>query len=160
MEETVRVAATAGIIVRRVAVDTEVLGYRVPKGSNLILNTRLTVPHYGVPEERRSATSRVAQERRTRGGLDGESGRDLAKFEPRRWLVTDDSGNEVFDPNELPANVFGGGFRGCFGEFVLLAISPGDKECSFQIADVYNHYRENFGLSRAPHHDCHVHPHP
>lgn len=41
---------------------------------------------------------------------------DLSVFEPRRWLVRDENGGEVFDGNALPTLVFGGGFRGCFGK--------------------------------------------
>ncbi|KAL2257902.1 hypothetical protein VTK26DRAFT_8996 [Humicola hyalothermophila] len=41
----------------------------------------------------------------------------LDRFEPRRWLVSDQEGREVFDGNALPTLVFGGGLRGCFGKF-------------------------------------------
>ena len=53
-----------------------------------------------------------AEERKTGRGWDW----DLDLFEPRRWLLRDENGNEVFDGNALPTLVFGGGFRGCFGK--------------------------------------------
>ncbi|KAK0615083.1 cytochrome P450 [Bombardia bombarda] len=98
IEETVRVVATAGIIARITVVDTEVL--------------------VAVREDIRSATSQAAQAKRTRGGLDGDSGHDLHLFEPRRWLTRDETqgGKEVFDAFALPALGFGGGLRGCFGK--------------------------------------------
>ncbi|KAH8900487.1 cytochrome P450 [Thozetella sp. PMI_491] len=116
IEEVVRLSATAGIIGRQATVDTEILGCRVPAGSNILLNTRLTQSQGAVPERIRSQSSQVAQEKRARGGLDGESGRDLEEFEPRRWLTKDMRGKEVFDPNSLPVLIFGGGLRGCFGK--------------------------------------------
>ena len=100
--------------------DTEVLGRRVPAGANIILNTRFHHPLPKVPEDIRSKSSQAAQEKRLRGGLEGESGRDLDVFEPRRWLTKDEKGKEVFDPNSLPSLIFGGGLRGCFGKYMAL----------------------------------------
>ncbi|KAK0649646.1 cytochrome P450 [Cercophora newfieldiana] len=116
MEETIRVAATSAIINRDVLVDTEILGKRVPAGSILFLNLRIDHTPYPVDESLRSATSQAAQAKRTRGGFDGESGRDIEKFEPRRWLTKKADGEEVFDAYSLPVLGFGGGYRGCFGK--------------------------------------------
>ncbi len=117
IEETVRVAGTAGIIARLVLVDTEILGCRIPKGSNVLLNTRIIYPPQKVAEELRSPTCQAANAKRPRGGLDGDSGRDLNVYEPRRWMTTDENGKEVFDAYALPSLGFGGGLRGCFGKF-------------------------------------------
>ncbi|KAK3331867.1 cytochrome P450 [Cercophora scortea] len=119
IEETLRAAATAAITARIAVVDTEILGCRIPAGTNVLLNTRvLEKPSHTVDEDMRSPTSRTAQTKRARGGLDGESGLNLDVFEPRRWLVKDEAheGKEVFDKNALPSLVFGGGLRGCFGK--------------------------------------------
>ncbi|KAK3682065.1 cytochrome P450 [Podospora appendiculata] len=119
IEETLRAAATAAIAARIAVVDTEILGCRIPAGTNVLLNTRvLEASTHTVDEDMRSPTSRAAQTKRARGGLDGESGLNLDVFEPRRWLVKDEAhqGKEVFDKNALPSLVFGGGLRGCFGK--------------------------------------------
>jgi cytochrome P450 len=116
IEETVRCSATAAITTRRALVDTEVLGHPIPAGTDVILNLRIKEEPFPVEESRRSATCQAAQRKRTGGGLDGPSGRDLDRFEPRRWLTQDDkTGKEVFDAYSLPSLTFGGGFRGCFG---------------------------------------------
>jgi hypothetical protein len=154
VEETVRVSVTAGIIGRRATVDTEVLGCPIPKGTNVILNTRLSRPlpaeKGGVSEELRSATSRAAHQKRTRGGLYGYSGKNLDVFEPRRWLTRDESGREVFDAYALPALVFGGGLRGCFGK----PRRNGERQlhrCNDALT--YTH-RQTAGNADPAHHDC------
>ena len=119
VEETVRVAGTAGITTRQALVDTEVLGCRIPKGAHLLLNIRIMYPPMDVAENLRSASSQAAQAKRTQGGFDGHPGRDLHLFEPRRWLTKDSEGKEVFDAYALPTLTFGGGLRGCFGRFWL-----------------------------------------
>ncbi len=119
LEETVRVSATAGIVARRATVATTVIGCPVPAGTELVLNTRFARTPISVPEDHRSASSRAVQAKRGAGsgGLDGESGRDLHCFEPRRWLGRGEGGEDVFDASALPSLVFRGGLRGCFGEF-------------------------------------------
>jgi len=123
VEETVRVAGTAGITTRQALVDTEVLGCRIPKGAHLLLNIRIMYPPMDVAENLRSASSQAAQAKRTQGGFDGHPGRDLHLFEPRRWMTKDSGGKEVFDAYALPTLTFGGGLRGCFGRF-WLHLSP------------------------------------
>jgi len=116
IEETLRIAGTAAITARKVLCDTTILGYHIPKGSNILLNTRMIYPPRNVPEHLRSPTSQAAQAKRPRGGLEGENGRDLETFEPRRWLTKNEQGKEIFDAYALPSLVFGGGYRGCFGK--------------------------------------------
>jgi len=121
IEEVIRSGAPAGAVARRALVDTKILGYRIPAGTNVIMNTRLCRPLGNVPEELRSPTSRAAHEKRARGGLEGEPGQNLDRFDPGRYLVRDVvSRRDVFDPLALPQVMFGGGLRGCFG----MCISP------------------------------------
>lgn len=130
IHETLRVAAPAGAVARRARVDTTVLGCPIPAGTHVVLNTRFP-PRAEVPEALRSRTCRAVAERRRRargGGSSSsssspalaESGREreMGRFEPRRWLAVDADGREVFDEGALPCLVFGGGFRGCFGELL------------------------------------------
>lgn len=120
IEELVRFSVTAGLVVRQATVDTSVLGFAIPKGTHLLLNTRLGPEHVGrdVDERVRSATSQAARTRRGREGLEGRSGKGLDVFEPGRWLVDGEGGDgkEVFDGSALPVLGFGGGLRGCFGK--------------------------------------------
>jgi len=120
IEETARVSGTAPVIARQAVVETTVLGYRIPKGANVLMNTHLVDEGLvDVEDGVRSATSQSAQGKRLRGGLDGEAGRGLGEFRPERWLVKDEGGREVYDGNALPGLIFGGGLRGCFGKFLL-----------------------------------------
>lgn len=107
---------------RRAQVDTELLGHRVPAGTNIALSLFSDRPLLPVDEDMRSPTSRAAQLKRFRQGYEGEPGRNLHLFEPARWIYTVDDPDgksqprEVFDANALPVLIFGGGLRGCFGE--------------------------------------------
>ncbi|KAM7183599.1 Cytochrome P450 [Rhypophila sp. PSN 637] len=120
VHELIRCSATAGPIERMAAVDTVVFGYHIPKGTHMLLNTKIQDVHVrslkDIPETTRSATSQSAQGK-VRGGLLGDCGHDLDGFNPARWLVkNENTGKEVFDGRALPSLAFGGGFRGCPGK--------------------------------------------
>lgn len=114
-EEGLRLAGTAKANLRQALVDTEILGCRIPKGAEIFLNLHVNRQPAPVDETKRSHSSQEAAIKRG-DGLQGPAGRDLGRFEPRRWLVKDESGREVFNPSALPNLAFGGGYRGCFGE--------------------------------------------
>jgi hypothetical protein len=117
-EETVRLSGTAKANLRQALVDTQILGCPIPKGAEIFMNFHVNRPQVGVEEGKRSETSRAAEEKRQGGGFEGVAGRDLGRFEPGRWIVVDEAtGRERFDAYALPSLAFGGGFRGCFGEF-------------------------------------------
>ncbi|KAL2270796.1 hypothetical protein VTJ83DRAFT_167 [Remersonia thermophila] len=113
-EEAFRLAGTAKANIRQTLVDTTILGYPVPKGAEIFLNYHIDRTPTPLEEEKRSETSRAAAERHG-DGLSGIAGRDLASFNPRRWIVLDKTGKEKFDAYALPSLAMGGGFRGCFG---------------------------------------------
>ena len=118
-EEAVRLSGTAKGSLRQALVDTHILGCPVPRGAEILMNYHVNRAPPGGPvdEGRRSATSRAAGEKRG-DGLMGVAGRDIGVFEPRRWLVVDGkTGRERFDGGVLPGLAFGGGLRGCPGEF-------------------------------------------
>ena len=117
IEELLRLSVSNGIITRQAMFDTHILGYAIPKGTDMLLNTRcLPRPPPPVPEHVRSPTSQAAFERIGRRGMQGESDRDLNEFEPRRWLAKDSAGSEYFNASALPSLQFGGDIRGCFGK--------------------------------------------
>lgn len=116
LHETLRFAVTAGSVVRRVMTDAQILGCHVPAGTELVLNTRVLKKPLPVDENLRSLTSREAQEKRRRGGIEGPSGEDLELFNPRRWLYREGDGPDIFDAEALPTLVFSHGIRGCFGK--------------------------------------------
>lgn len=114
-EEGLRLAGTAKAMLRQAVVDTQVLGCPIPKGTEVFLNLHINRQPAPIDEAKRSHTSQEAASKRG-DGFQGPAGRDLGRFEPKRWLVKDESGKEVFNPYALPSLAFGGGYRGCFGE--------------------------------------------
>ena len=117
VEESFRLAGTAKAGLRQALVDTEILGYPVPKGTEILMNFHLNRPPAPIDEERRSHSSQSAAARRDRGSLSASSGHELSYFEPRRWLRFDKkTGQSEFDPYVATSLPFGGGFRGCFGK--------------------------------------------
>ncbi|KAK7927713.1 cytochrome P450, partial [Apiospora marii] len=116
MEETLRISSIS-TVARQAVVDTEILGCKIPKGTQIATQNLLYERPVAVPEESRSETSRAAHSaKRTRGGYDGPAGDDLKDFVPERWLVPGDKdGQMVFDAYALPRTAFGDGPRGCFG---------------------------------------------
>ncbi|KAI1374881.1 cytochrome P450 [Hypoxylon crocopeplum] len=116
IEETLRCASTAGRVLRVTTMDAEILGHKVPAGTEIAGLTMVRWHPAPVSEEQRSPTSRAALEKS--GGVDWTlkpSAQELDKFAPERWFKIDEDGNEVFDANALIQNSFGGGTRGCFG---------------------------------------------
>ncbi|KAI1135339.1 cytochrome P450 [Hypoxylon sp. FL0543] len=116
MEETLRCACTASRLMRIATTDTELFGHTIPAGTQIAAISTTQWHPVSVPEEVRSTSSRAALEKN--GGVDWTlkpSAQNLDVFAPERWLNVDEEGNEVFDPNALIQNAFGGGTRGCFG---------------------------------------------
>ncbi|ROV89570.1 hypothetical protein VMCG_09950 [Cytospora schulzeri] len=115
-EEAFRLAGAAKAQLRRSLVDTEILGCKIPKGSEVFMNLHVNRMPAPVDESKRSATCQEAAVKHGEGdGLQGAAGRDLGSFEPKRWLVRDKSGKESFNAHAIPSLAFGGGYRGCLG---------------------------------------------
>ncbi|KAI6757042.1 hypothetical protein HG530_011640 [Fusarium avenaceum] len=114
-EETFRLSGTSKGAIRQATVDTTILGYRIPKGSEVLLNIHMDHDSPPVTDSNRTTTSKAAASKH------GASPRTTAMpalniFEPRRWLRKDPAtGDETFDLHSLPSLAFGGGMRGCFG---------------------------------------------
>ncbi|KAH6622556.1 cytochrome P450 [Chaetomium tenue] len=104
---------TPFVIVREAAQDLDILGHRVPKGSQCFMLSAgpgITLPSVPVDESKRSPSSKAGK----RWGVWDES-RDLKLFEPERWLVTREDGGYDFDATAGPQLGFGMGPRQCWG---------------------------------------------
>ncbi|CZR65123.1 related to TRI13-cytochrome P450 [Phialocephala subalpina] len=114
IEEMLRCGGTAAAQARQCLVETELLGVRLPKGTNVLFMTNgpsFIAPAMPVDEQLRSQTSREA-----RGKIGEWDPEDLAQFKPERWLTTDSEGRVGIDVQAGPNTQFGGGARGCFGK--------------------------------------------
>ncbi|RYP13398.1 hypothetical protein DL767_010756 [Monosporascus sp. MG133] len=158
IEETLRCAGTASRLVRVATTDTEILGHKIPAGTEIAGLTAVRWQPAPVAEECRSASSRAALEKS--GGNDWvhqPSAQDLDKFVPERWLKIDEMGNEIFDSGSLPQNAFGGGTRGCFGRrlaMMELRIMITLTVISFKFLPVppeLNSFQAKEELLRSPH---------
>ncbi|KAL7938653.1 cytochrome P450 [Trichoderma chlorosporum] len=117
MEESLRCGSVATLIARTTTCDTRILGYHIPKGTDVILTVTgpsLTEPALPIAESLRSLE---AQESKDRVPCWED---DVSEFKPERWLKlvksADGSEEEVFDPNAGPTLVFSAGPRQCFGK--------------------------------------------
>ncbi|KAK2603555.1 hypothetical protein QQS21_004235 [Conoideocrella luteorostrata] len=114
-EEGFRLAGVAKGNLRQAIVDTEILGCKIPKGAEIFMNYHINRTPVPVDESKRTVGSRATAAKHG-NGLQGDAGRDIETFEPRRWLVKDEkTGEEVLNAYALPNISFGGGYRGCFG---------------------------------------------
>lgn len=117
IEEINRHANTVPLLVRVATVDTDILGYNIPKGATVMCNAQFMAKPQEVEEKVRSKSCRVAGEKRGRRFRI----EDLQAFLPERWLVRDDdNGREVFDGSALTRLAFSLGPRGCFGMFCVM----------------------------------------
>lgn len=142
VEETLRHANSIAFVVRRAMCDTEVLGRRVPRDTNVFLMANgagYLTPNMPVedglrhPGARRDAASNAKA--LTGAWEDG----DIGVFKPERWLRMTPEG-EAFDSMAGPSLPFGAGPRGCFGKRLAL------QALRIQIALVVWH----FELGRCP----------
>lgn len=115
-EETLRMARTLPILLRRSTCDTTIMGHAIPKGTTLLIITHgpsFLTPSIPVEEGSRGHSGNSAKSRY--GEWDDEN---VEAFMPERWLKLEDiegEKKEVFDPMAGPMLAFGGGPRGCFG---------------------------------------------
>ncbi|TVY45213.1 Cytochrome P450 monooxygenase [Lachnellula occidentalis] len=110
--EVMRCSIGAVATIRVATVDTQILGYAIPKGTDVFFMNngpgKLMEP-IEVQESRRSNSS---QEAKNRTGAWDPS--EIALFRPERWLASNE-GESEFAPLAGPAHPFGAGPRGCFG---------------------------------------------
>ena len=113
IEEFSRLGNTASANMRRALCDTEVLGYQIPKGTDVfMLNSGpgYTMSPLYVDDSKRSKSSLDTKDRY---GMWETA--DIGAFQPERWLEKNEKGEMEFNPRAGPTHPFGAGPRGCFG---------------------------------------------
>lgn len=115
-EESMRLSGTTKANLRQALVDTEILGYKIPKGAEIFMNYHINSPPIPIDEVKHNKRSQSTGIKHG-NGFSGRAGLDLHLFDPERWLVKDkDSGKERYNAYALPQLAFGGGYRGCSGK--------------------------------------------
>jgi cytochrome P450 len=112
IEESIRYSRTTPSAIRTALNDVEVLGHRIPKGTDVFLMSNgpsIFSPSFPISDTLRSPTALAAKERV--GAWDPD---DMGEFKPERWLKEED-GEMVFDAAAGPLLTFGLGPRGCYG---------------------------------------------
>ncbi|KAI8932189.1 hypothetical protein NX059_011069 [Plenodomus lindquistii] len=117
IEEMLRCSGTAPSVDREALVDTQLLGFFIPKGtivSHPCAGPSTTRPGFDIDEKLRSPSS---QEARSKPGVARNvwNRNDVTSFIPERWLKQRD-GRVEFDPNAGPQLAFGLGTRACWGK--------------------------------------------
>ncbi|KAL2877902.1 hypothetical protein SGCOL_006852 [Colletotrichum sp. CLE4] len=111
VEEIVRHGSAAVLLDREAVCDTELFGYRIPKGTVILSPARgqsILKPSIPVDESRRSKSSQNAKAR-------AWDDADITQFKPERWLVDPNDASPEFDQQAGPQLAFGFGTRGCYG---------------------------------------------
>lgn len=130
MEEIFRLSPTLPLVSRQATVDTILLGYRIPKDTNVFFASNgpsYILPAFDVDESLRSDTA--VKSGATRYGVWRAD--DVERFVPERWLKPATDGDAAaasiesldatdphavtFDATNGPLGTFGHGPRGCFG---------------------------------------------
>jgi cytochrome P450 len=107
LEECTRHANISPRLVRVATVDTQILGYAIPKGAHVMCSPYVGEAPFDVPESLRSARAREAKY-----SVDSLWSPDMGEFRPERWL--DEAGN--FHPTAYRRLAFSAGPRACFGK--------------------------------------------
>ncbi|KAF5136941.1 Cytochrome P450 monooxygenase TRI13 [Metarhizium anisopliae] len=121
VEESLRIASVATLISRTATCDTQILGYSIPKGTDILLSLTgpsLTEPAVPVSEPSRTAACRQAKDRIPAWGD------DIGEYKPERWLKVESrdgsDGVQVFNPYAGLNLAFSAGPRQCFGKKLAL----------------------------------------
>ncbi|CZT01291.1 hypothetical protein WAI453_006830 [Rhynchosporium graminicola] len=112
-EEIIRCSITVPAVVRTATVDTEILGKRIPKGTDVFFmgnGPSIFSPAFPIDDSLRSQSALSAKDRV--GSWDPT---DMSQFNPERWLVDDGNGGKEFNASAGPLLTFGMGPRGCYG---------------------------------------------
>ncbi|OBS24853.1 hypothetical protein FPOA_05390 [Fusarium poae] len=125
IEEILRCAGATPALQRLSKVDTQILGYHIPKGTDVLFLTHgpsVWTPGFEIDESKRSQSCQAAGEKKDQTW----DNHDISEFRPERWLgqkvapinVPNETGateTVEFDGLAGPTLAFGLGTRGCFG---------------------------------------------
>ncbi|KAF2799649.1 cytochrome P450 [Melanomma pulvis-pyrius CBS 109.77] len=152
IEECLRCGGPAAVHARLSLVETELLGVRIPKGTDVFFMTNgpsFIAPPIPIEEGSRSKTCQSSKHKI--GTWDSSR---ISQFDPERWLKIDNEGKLVINLQAGPNIPFGGGPRGCFGKkfaylemrtvftiifwnFELLPVAP--KLSTYSAVDLVTH---------------------
>jgi cytochrome P450 len=155
-EEIIRCSGNAPAAIRTAEVDTQILGYSIPKGTDVFFMANgpsMLMKGFDIDENVRSASSQAAKGRTGEWHID-----DIEKFKPERWLkeiVAEDGKTEtIFDPHAGPLMGFGLGPRGCWGRklaYVELKLFWVLLLWHFELLDVPERYSGFEAMDRLTH---------
>ncbi|KAI1135157.1 cytochrome P450 [Hypoxylon sp. FL0543] len=112
VEEIIRCSLTESAVMRTAMMDVNVLGHRIPKGTEVFFmgnGPSVFMPAFDIDDSIRSPNFDTTKDR-----VGSWDPKDMGSFKPERWLV-DEEGRSVFDPAAGPLLTFGLGERGCYG---------------------------------------------
>ena len=115
IQEILRADPPLPAVGREVAVDMEILGHVIPKGTIILMPIQgptLNARGWDVPEAVRSESSAKHAD----PGDWAETAYPGEEFNPERWLKRDQNGDVVYDAASGPFMTFGSGKRGCWGQ--------------------------------------------
>ncbi|KXJ89997.1 cytochrome P450 [Microdochium bolleyi] len=118
VQECLRLDAPVPLTQREAIVDTEILGYKIPKGTEIFMLSSgpgFQLPEIPVADDLRRSASR-GPDHHPYGQWDHDG---MDDFRPERWMKTNEKG-EYFDQYAGPMMAFGFGPRGCFGRRLAL----------------------------------------
>ncbi|KAK0625511.1 cytochrome P450 monooxygenase [Bombardia bombarda] len=113
IDESLRTGGTIPMIDREAEADTQVLGYHIPKGTDVLclqLGPGLMSPGLEIDDAKRAEPSPASL--KEGGEVKAWDLNDIGLFKPERWLRADGT----FDPNAGPHLAFGLGLRSCCGK--------------------------------------------
>ncbi|ELR06955.1 hypothetical protein GMDG_08189 [Pseudogymnoascus destructans 20631-21] len=114
IEEIFRCSLSEAASIRTAVVDAEVLGHRIPKGTEVFLlgnGPSIFAPEFNIDESLRTKSGIEAKDKVGTWKHEG-----MADFDPERWMAEDKAtGQKLFNSAAGPHLIFGLGERGCYG---------------------------------------------